>query len=154
METFLAKLNSKIKKENGSALVLTAIMIPLFFLIAGFVIDIGRAFLIKEEMNKACMIAAEEASKYIDIDAAEEYGINTLSDGYNNIIQEFFYYNFSERENFRINYLNHSISGGIDNPKYIEVSCEGEVNCFFLKLIAIEKIKVHSTAKGRLRRIK
>jgi len=150
----LAKLNSRTKKENGSALVLIAILIPLFFLIAGFVIDIGRAFIIREELNKACMIAAEEASKHIEIDAAEEYGTNILSGGYGNIIQEFFYSNFPERDNFRINYLHHSISGGIDNPKYIEVNCEGEADCFFLRLISIQKIKIHSTAMGRLRRIK
>ena len=150
----MVRLNSKMKKESGSALVLMILMIPLFLLIVGFVIDIGRAFVIKEELNKACLIAAEEASKYIDIDIAEEFGNNTLSAGYQDLIKEYFYYNFSERDNFQLNYIDHSIYGGIDNPKYIEINCEGEVDCFFLKVISIQKIRVHSTALGRLRRIK
>jgi hypothetical protein len=123
-------------------------------MITGLVIDIGRALVIKEELNKACMIAAEETTKYIDIDVAEEYGINVLSGGYGGVIEEFFYYNFAERSNFQIKYLHHSISGGVGNPKYIQVDCEGEMDCFFLKLISIEKIDIHSVAKGRLRRIK
>lgn len=123
-------------------------------MITGMVVDIGRAFIIKEELNKACMIAAEEAAKSIDIDAAEEYGNNTLSSNYNEIINDFFYNNFPERDNCRINYLDHSVSGGINNPRYIEVSSEAEVQCYFLKLVSINNIKVHSSANGRLRRIK
>ena len=71
----------------------------------------------------------------IDIDIAEEHGTNTLSSVYNDIIEEFFYYNFPERDNFQLNYLDHAISGGIDNPRYIEINCEGETECYFLKLI-------------------
>ena len=150
----MARSNSRTKNENGSVLVLIIILIPILFMITGFVIDIGRAFIIKEELNKACMIAAEEAAKYIDIDVAEDLGNSVISGGYHSVIEEFFYYNFPERNNFQIKYLHHSISGGADNPKYIEVNCEGEVNCLFLKLVSIDKINVHSEAKGRLRKIK
>jgi len=150
----LAGSSSRLKKECGAVYILIILLMPVFLMITGMVIDIGRAFVIKEELNKACMITAEEASKSIDIDIAEEYGSNTLSDNYNEIISDFFYHNFPERDNCRINYLNHSISGGTDNPRYIEVSCEAEVQCYFLRLVSIDSIKVHSMANGRLRRIK
>ena len=94
----MAVSSSRSQIEKGSALVLIVIVIPIFLLVTGMVIDIGRAFIIKEELNKACMIAAEEASKCINIDIAEEYGINTLSTEYNKIIGDFFYYNFAEKE--------------------------------------------------------
>jgi hypothetical protein len=150
----LAGSSSRLKKECGSVFVFIIILVPIFLMMTGMVVDIGRAFIIKEELNKACMIAAEEAAKCIDIDSAEEYGNNTLSNNYNEIINVFFYHNFPERDNCQINYLDHSVSGGTDNPRYIEVSCEAEVQCYFLKLVSIDSIKVHSMANGRLRRIK
>lgn len=59
----LAVLSSRTKSNGGSVFVLIVIIIPIFLLITGMITDIGRAFIIKEELNKACMIAAEEASK-------------------------------------------------------------------------------------------
>ena len=146
--------SSRIKAEKGSVIVLIVIVIPIFLLVTGMVIDIGRAFIVKEELNKACMIAAEEATRCINIDIAEEYGTNTLSTEYNSIINDFFYYNFAEKDYCKINYINHYIAGGSGNPKYIEVICEAEIDCFFLKMVSIETIKIHSVANGRLRRIK
>jgi hypothetical protein len=150
----LAELNSKIISNKGSIFILIAIIIPIFLLITGMITDIGRAFVIKEELNKACMIAAEEASKCINIDAAEDYGINNLSGEYSSTINNFFYNNFTDKTHCQINYLDYSVSGSIGNPKYIEVMCEAQVDCHFLKLISIESIKVHSVANGRLRKIK
>ena len=150
----MAGLSSRIKIEKGSTFVLIVVVIPILLLVTGMVIDIGRAFLVKEELNKACMIAAEEATKSIDIDSAQKYGVNILSEGYGGIIKDFFYNNFNEKGYCRINHLDHFVSGEIDNLKYIGVRCEAEVDCFFLKIISIDTIKVHSAANGRLRRIK
>lgn len=150
----LVLLTSRLKNNRGSALVLMIILIPVFLLIVGMIVDIGRAFVIKEELNKACMIAAEEASKCIDIDIAESSGTNNLSGEYSDTINYSFYNNYKNKSYSRINYLNHNISGGTNNPRYIEVLCEAEVDCFFLKLISIDSIRVHSKANGRLRRIK
>jgi len=150
----LEKLSSRFKDNSGSAIVLIAILLPVFLLIIGMVVDIGRAFMCKEELNKACMIAAEESSKCINIETAQSLGINTLSYDYRDTIYYFFYENYNEEPNSRINYINYSVLDNMTNPKYIEVSCEAEIDCFFLKLISIENIKVHSKANGRLRRIK
>ncbi|HAJ94880.1 MAG TPA: hypothetical protein DCP02_01485 [Actinobacteria bacterium] len=150
----LVRLTSKLKNNRGSTLVLMIILIPVFLLIVGMIVDIGRAFVIKEELNKACMIAAEETSKCININIAESSGTNNLSGEYSNTINYYFYNNYKDKSYSRINYLDHNISGGTNNPKYIEILCEAEVDCFFLKLISIDSIKVHSKANGRLRRIK
>ena len=150
----LEKLSSRFKNSSGSAIVLIAILLPVFLLIIGMVVDIGRALMCKEELNKACMIAAEESSKCINIETAQSLGSNILSDDYTDTIYYFFYENYNEKPNSRINYINYSVLDNVTNPKYIEVSCEAEIDCFFLKLISIENIKVHSKANGRLRRIK
>lgn len=150
----LVRLAFKLKNNKGSTLALIIILIPVFLLIVGMVVDIGRAFVIKEELNKACMIAAEEASKCIDMEIAESSGTNNLSGEYSNIIDYSFYNNYKDKSYSKINYLDHNISGSINNPRYIEVLCEVEIDCFFLKLISIDSIKVHSKANGRLRRIK
>jgi hypothetical protein len=149
----LEKLNSRLKNNKGSAIIFIAILLPIFLLIIGMVVDIGRAFTCKEEINRACMIAAEESSKYINIEMAQNYGINNLSEDYTKEVYYFFNNNYSEKPNSRINYLGYSVQDSLANPKYIEVSCEAEIDCFFLKLISIENIKVHSKANGRLRRI-
>ena len=149
----MEKLSSRLKNNSGSAIVLIAILLPIFLLIIGMVVDIGRAFICREELNKACMIAAEESSKSINIEIAQNHGSNILSDDYADKVYYFFYSNYAEKPNSRINYLNYSVLDNLANPKYIEVSCEAEIDCFFLKLISIENIKVHSRANGRLRRI-
>jgi len=140
--------------NKGSVLVLVAMLMPVFILLTGFVVDIGRAFLYKEEINKACMIAAEEASKCIDMEAAQNLGINRLEPDYPDIIYEYFYKNYENPAGCAIKSLDYNVIESIDNPKYIEVYCEADVKCFFLKIISIENITIHTKANGRLRRIK
>lgn len=118
------------------------------------VIDIGRALACKAELNKACMIAAEEASKCIDIEAAQDLGINKLENNYSGIIYEYFDKNYVGNSSTAVTYLNHRVVGSVNNPKYIEVYCEAKISCIFLKIIGIDHILVHTKAHGRLRRIK
>lgn len=150
----MERSNFRLRNDRGSTLVIVALLLPIFILIVGMVIDIGRAFLYKEELNKACMIAAEEASKSIDLEAAQDSGINRLSDDYTVVLNEFFYRNFNDSPDLSLNSLSHNIIGGKDNPKYIEVLAEADVKCFFLKIISIDSITIHTSANGRLRRIK
>ena len=150
----MLKSNFNPGQNKGSILLIVAILLPVFILLLGFVVDIGRAFLYKEEINKACMVAAEEASKCIDIEAAQEFGINKLADDYPDIIYEYFYKNYKDTADCSINNLQYNVIESIDNPKYIEVYCEADVKCFFLKIISINSITIHTKANGRLRRIK
>lgn len=147
-------LNFRSGKNKGSVLIIVAMLLPVFILLTGFVVDIGRAFLYKEEINKACMIAAEEASKCVDMEAAQTQGINKLEDNYPDIIYEYFYKNYQDSTGCSINYLDYKVIDSLDNPKYIEVYCEADVSCFFLKIISIDNITIHTKANGRLRRIK
>ena len=137
--------------SRGSVLIFTAILLPLFILLIGLVTDIGRALVYKEELNKACMIAAEEACKKIDIDYAQSTGNNILDSSFEQELFKYFEQNYKPKQNFILSYINYDIAGGTDNPKYLEVRCEGQVKCIFLKIVGIENIKIHSQAKGRLR---
>jgi len=150
----MAKSNFNLNSNKGSILIIIALLMPLFIVLIGFVVDIGRAFMYKEEINKACMIAAEEASKSIDINAAQEFGVNRLAEDYSDIINMYFYRNYDNDSGCNINYLSYNVLDNIDNPKYIEVYCEANVECFFLKMISIDNIAIHTKANGRLRRIK
>lgn len=154
VEIIMEKLSSDSNLNKGSTLLIVVILMPIFILIVGFVIDIGRAFLYKEEINKACMIAAEEASKCIDIEAAQELGVNKLTENYPDIIYEYFYKNYKVVDDCTINALDYNVIENIDNPKYIEVYCEADVECLFLKIVSIDNIMIHTKANGRLRRIK
>jgi len=150
----MEKLSFNFYSKKGSALVVVAMLLPVFILIVGMVVDIGKAMVFKEELNKACMVAAEEASKCIDIEAAQELGVNRLASNYPDIIYEYFNKNYEIKNYTSINYLNYNVIESTDNPKYIEVTCEAEVECFFLKIVGINDILIHSRALGRLRRIK
>lgn len=150
----MVKSNFNSGADRGSILIIVAVLLPVFILLVGFVVDIGRAFLYKEEINKACMIAAEEASKCIDIEAAQDLGANRLADNYSDIIYEYFYKNYESNAGCAINYLNYNVIENIDNPRFIEVYCEANVSCFFLKIISIDNITIHTKANGRLRRIR
>ncbi len=150
----MKNLNSNLKLKRGSILITVAILMPIFILLAGFVVDIGRAFMYKGEINKACMVAAEEASKCIDMEAAQVLGINRLENNYPDIIYEYFYRNYKDADGCKIKYLNYDVIESVDNPKYIEVSCGADVSCFFLKIISINNITIHTRTNGRLRRIK
>jgi len=152
--TVMVKSNFNYNSSKGSILIIVALLMPLFIMLAGFVVDIGRAFVYKEEINKACMVAAEEASKCIDIEAAQEFGVNKLVDDYSDIITEYFYKNYNNDSGCNINYLSYNVLDSKDNPKYIEVYCEANVSCFFLKIISIDNIAIHTKANGRLRRLK
>jgi hypothetical protein len=135
----------------GNVLIFTAILLPLFILLIGLVTDIGRALVYKEELNKACMIAAEEACKKIDIDYAQSSGNSILDSSFEQELFKYFEQNYRHKQNFILNYINYDIAGGTGNPKYLEVRCEGQVKCIFLKIVGIENIKIHSQANGRLR---
>ena len=135
----------------GNVLIFTAILLPLFILLIGLVTDIGRALVYKEELNKACMIAAEEACKKIDIDYAQSSGNSILDSSFEQDLFKYFEQNYRHKQNFILNYINYDIAGGTGNPKYLEVRCEGQVKCIFLKIVGIENIKIHSQANGRLR---
>jgi hypothetical protein len=100
------------------------------------------------------MIAAEEASKCIDIEAAQELGINRLTEDYPDIIYEYFYKNYDNVSDCTINDIGYDVIESVDNPKYIEVYCYADVECLFLKIISINNIAIHTKANGRLRRIK
>ncbi len=150
----MVKSNFNSGSNKGSVLIIVAILLPVFILLVGFVVDIGRAFLYEEEINKACMVAAEEASKCINIKAAQDLGVNRLADNYSDIIYEYFYKNYESNAGCTISYLNYNVIENIDNPRYIEVYCEANVSCFFLKIISIDNITIHTKANGRLRRIR
>jgi hypothetical protein len=147
-----AKKGKYIKQgSRGNILIFTAILMPLFILLIGLVTDIGRALVYKEELNKACMIAAQEACKKIDIDYAQSSGNSILDSSFEQDLFKYFEQNYKQKQNFILNYINYDIAGGTGNPKYLEVRCEGQVKCIFLKIIGIDNIKIHSQANGRLR---
>jgi hypothetical protein len=138
---------------NGAILVMYAFILPLLLIFTGMITDIGRAFVCRAELNKACMIAAEEASREIDMLAAQQLGSNSLDEKYTEIISYFFYANISKRQNFTVTGLNFEVFSESSNPRYIKVSCEAEIKCFFLQLAGIPSVEIHSSGDGRLKRI-
>ena len=151
---FIVKLVKTLVRTKASVLVIFAILLPLFILLIGMIIDIGRSLVYKEELNKACMAAAEEATKDIDMSAAQNLGKNILNVSYKNIIYDFFENNYKSKDYCDVDYLDYEVIGGLENPKFIKVSCEAKIKCFFLKIVGIDNILVHSEANGRLRQIK
>jgi hypothetical protein len=137
----------------GAILILFAVLMPVILMIAGMVSDIGRAFVMKAELNRACMIASEEMTKEIDLAAAQDNGSNTIDGNISDILEYFFDNNILQRKNYKINDLRYCIEGGGSNPRYISVFCEAEIECFMLKITGINTIKIHSSGNGRLKKL-
>ena len=140
--------------QKGSVLIVSAILLPILLMMAGMVIDLGRSFAYKSELNKACMAAAEEASKTIDLEKAQQSGQNYLENDFYYIARDYFFANYKQKGSQELEILHISVSPSRDEPEFIEVACKGNSSCFFLRLIGIEDITVNSKALGRLRRIK
>ena len=139
---------------NGTILILFAFIMPIILALVGLITDLSRALIIKSELNKACMIASEEATKQINIDKAQKTGENILNDDYYRIIEYFFYNNISNIVNSQqasVTSLNYEIINSNSNPKYLIVSCKAKINCFFLKIFGFNFIEVSSFGNGRLK---
>lgn len=149
----MAKSRSDRLKQKGNVLIMTALLMPLFLMLCGMVIDIGRAFAFKAEINRACMISAEEAAKEINIDIAQQSGSSRIAGNYADTINKFFYLNIGQADNFSIKSLEYDVVDSVSFPKYINVYASAEINCFFLKLVGIERITVNSHGSGRLKKI-
>ncbi len=143
-----------INDNNGSVLITIAIFFIIFILATALVIDIGRAFVYKVELNKACMIAAEESIKCIDIDKARNFGENVLADDFEEEILYFFYSNIHNRNSYNIENIGYEVVENKNNPKYVKVYCKANIDCNFLNIIGINKISINSFSNGRVRRIK
>ena len=141
--------------ENGTVMVLAAFLMPMFLLLTGAAVDAGRAFVCKAELNKACMVAAEEASKEINMSAAQKEGLVSIDlEDFDNTISEYFNKNILPKENYHVRSLEVDILDSASNPRYVVIKCCTEVDCFFLKIFGIKSIFVNSGATGRLRRLK
>ncbi len=147
-------IGKKIKSEKAASLISSAILLPIFVMFIAFVIDIGGSMMLKEELYKACLISAEEVSKAIDLDKAQTLGLNNLNNTFEQVIDDYFQKNFKPADNVDLKNLDYEVIDDIENPKYVLVSGEAQYKTFFLKIIGIENINVHSQALGRLRRIK
>lgn len=158
MKAIMQKSNyfcSYFKKENATVLITVAVLMPLFMLITGMTVDIGRALVYKEEINKACMISSEEAVKEIEVSAAQQSGLSRLDQARaEEIAAEYFNRNYLQKTGCSIIDFNCSVFDESSNPKYLQVTCQGEVECYFLKMFGISSIKINSTANSRLKSIK
>jgi hypothetical protein len=148
-------LHEYFKKETATVLMTCAILMPLFILIAGMTIDIGRAFVYKEEINKACMVSAKEAAKEIEVLTAQKYGSTRLDvPSAQEIAVEYFNRNYLQNLGCHINDFNCIVFDESSNPKYLQVNCHAEIDCYFLKMVGIKNIKINTAASSRLRSIK
>jgi len=145
------KFKGILKISSGSVLIMAALLMPVIILLTGMIVDIGRAFAFKAELNRACMVASEEATKQINMEIAQKQGENELKQDFDQVIIEYFNKNIYSRKSYSIDKLDYDVIGGISDPKYIRVTAQASVACFFLKLIGINNIEIHSDACGRLR---
>jgi hypothetical protein len=148
-------LYNHFKKETATVLITVAILMPLFILIIGMTVDIGRALVYKEEINKACMVSAEEAAKEIEFLTAQQSGFTRLdTQRAQEIAVEYFTRNYLQKPGSSINNFGCSVFEESSNPKYLQVNCQAKVDCYFLKMFGIEYIKINTAASSRLKSIK
>ncbi len=149
----MEKLNFRLS-ERGSVFVTVAIMIPILILLSGFIADIGRALAYRADLNKACMVAAEEAAKCIDMQIAMSEGRTVLGEHFEEVLVAYFESNIQQSRSLKLKTLDYEVIESMENPKFIKVFSEAAISCYFLKLIGIDTISISSSANGRVRKIK
>lgn len=134
--------------ERGQVTVLVVAFLPIFILLMGWSIDIGRVLAAKTELAKATDIAAQEVAKEIDLNTAAATGEQRYILANDNV-------KYWVRENL------HGLNGGKlthvgieQDLKYVYVESEAEVPLIFSALTGKTSISIKARAIGRLRSIK
>lgn len=137
-----------IKGERGQVTVLVVMFLPIFILLMGWSIDIGRILAARAELGKATDIAAREVAKEIDMTRATVSGEQERIDL------------SSSTEGWVISNLQ-GLAGGTLNrvtieqdTKYIYIEAEAAVPLLFSALTGKTKTVIKARGVGRLRTVK
>lgn len=137
-----------LRGERGQGTVLIVAFLPIFILLMGWSVDIGRVLAAKTELAKATDIAAQEVAKEIDLSAAAATG-------------EQKHVFATESAQYWVCENLHGLNGGRltrtsveQDLKYIYVGSEAEVPLFFSALTGKTSTSIKARAIGRLRTIK
>lgn len=134
--------------ERGQATVLIVCVLPIFILLMGWSIDVGRVLAAKTELAKATDIAAQEVAKGIDMNVACSTGEQLNQDVGADA-------GWWVREN-----LNGLCGGVLESvgtqrgERYVRVESEARVPLLFCGLIGKRETAIKAHAFGRLRVVK
>lgn len=144
----MRKLVGCLGEERGQVTVLVVCFLPVFILLMGWSIDIGRVLAAKTELAKATDITAQEVAKEIDLNTASVTGEQS-------------YIIANESAEYWLRKNLHGLNGGKlthvrieQDSKYIYVKSEAEVPLFFSALTGKTSTSIKAQAIGRLRVIK
>ena len=148
LKKMIIKLVQNVKGERGQVTALVVMFLPIFILLMGWSIDVGRILAARAELGKATDIAAREVAKEIDMTRVsvsgeqERIDLSSSAEGW-------------VRSNLQ------GLTGGTLNrvtleqdTKYIYIEAEATVPLLFSVLTGKTKTAVKARGIGRLRTVK
>lgn len=138
-------------QEKGQVFIWLAVALPVFLVMAGWALDMGRALVFKAELTKACDIAASEVAKQISLEEAERTGSTKMVEDLSGRINAHIGANISATYGATITKIEYSISGGPGDPRYIHVQATARIPLLFMKVLGVHEGTVHAQGWGRIR---
>ena len=143
------RLKKKVKNgcggQGGSTTVLVVAMLPVFLLLMGLSIDIGRVLAVKTELNKASDMAARELARRIDVTEAAESG-NQVRHITNVYVKDLVEENLDGLAGAALTDVS-----AADNGKYVLVECAAEVPLPFSGIAGRKSAKIKARSAARLK---
>lgn len=138
-------------QEKGQIFIWLAVALPVFLVMAGWALDMGRALVFKAELTKACDVAASEVAKRISLEEAERTGNTKIVEDLSGRINAHIGANISATYGATITKIEYSISGGPGDPRYIHVQVTARIPLLFMKVFNVQEGTVHAQGWGRIR---
>lgn len=138
--------------EKGQTTIWMVMLLPVFILLLGWSVDVGRVLAAKAELYKACDVASHELAKEIDMGVAQKTGRNIFT------------INISSRASKLVKENIGNLSGGKlisvsaaayprVNPRLVVVRARARVPLLFGQLGGLNFSEINCTSWGRIRSV-
>ena len=132
-------------EQGGSTTVLVVALLPVFLLLMGLSIDMGRVMAARVELSKASDLAARELARRIDVTEAAESGsqVRHITDVYTkDLVEE----NLDGLAGAALTYVS-----AADNGEYVLVVSVAEVPLPFSGIAGRKSAKITARSAARLK---
>ncbi len=138
--------------EEGQTTIWVVMFLPVFILLLGWSVDVGRVLAAKAELYKACDIASHELAKEIDIGIAQNTGRNIFTINISSRASELVRKNIGNLSGGKLISVSATANPQVD-PRLVVVRAKARVPLFFSQLAGFNLTEINCTGLGRIRSV-
>jgi Flp pilus assembly protein TadG len=138
--------------EKGQTTIWMVMLLPVFILLLGWSVDVGRILAAKAELYKACDIASHELAKEIDIGIAQNTGRNIFTININSRASKLVRKNIGNLSGGKLISVSATAYPRV-NPRLVMVRAKARVPLLFSQLAGLNFSEINCTGLGRIRSV-